>query len=222
MEHEYCGASSWTVAVHLTLCITRNLTQIQTLNASLESIIIWHNCIPVSPRLTKRPPTYLRACGKATALAVAETQARHWWGHSLDGSLLLRCSGLSLMIYARHLQESWLHYRWCFKMCFKAYFSHSFNLHRQHPYLLTTDSPMHSFPTTGLSCNISLTGHLPWWEASHTVHMSNCAHAIPTPVFLLSPMDKVMAVSKQSLLLVKSTSFRTTLPGHTVSVLYSF
>ena len=198
---------------------------IQSLNTSLESIIIWHNCIPVSPRLTKRPPIYLPACSKATALAVAETQARHRRGHSLDleGSLLLRCSSLSLMIYARHLQESWLHYQWCFKMCFKAYFSHSFNLHGQHPYLLTNESPTHSFPTTRLSCNNSfLTGHLPWWAGSHAFHVSNRAHTIPTPVLLLLPVDREMAVSKLSLLLVISTSFRTTLPGCTVSVLYSF
>jgi len=111
--------------------------------------MIWHNCIPVSSRLTERPPIYLCACGKAIAFAVAGTQARHWWGQSLDlqGSLLLRCSHLSFMTHARHLQESWLHYQWCFKMCFRAYFSHLFNLHRQHPSLLTNESAMHSFPT---------------------------------------------------------------------------
>lgn len=129
----------------------------QSPNASWKSIVIWHNGISVSLRLTKRRPTYLRVCGRETAEAVAEAQARHWRGRSpdLEGSLLLRCSGLSLMIHARHLQESWLHCQCCFNMCFKAYFSHLFHLHRQHPYLPTDESPMHSFPTTGRSCNIS-------------------------------------------------------------------
>lgn len=137
---------------------THTMTK-QSLNTGLENVTIWHNCIPVSPRLTKGPSISLHTIGKATVVTAAETQARCGSGPSLD--LWLSCSGLPLMVHTWHLQEPWLHYQWCFKTRFKAHFPHLFNSHKLHPCFLTNDSPTHGFPTIGLSCNnSSLMGHL--------------------------------------------------------------
>lgn len=113
----------------------------------------------------------------------------------LEGSLVLRGNAPSLSIYAWHPQESSPRYQWCFKMLNKACSSHLFNLRRQHPYLQTNDSPSHSFPTRGHAV-VS-----PRWDSSHAFHSAHTIHAL---VPLLLPMDKEMAVSRQSLLLVKS------------------